>query len=437
MKVSVFGLGYVGCVTIGCLSKVGHNVIGVDINKEKLKTVSTGKSTVIENGLDNLISNGVENGTIITTGDLSYAVQNSDIAIICVGTPNNSAGFLEMKYVKNVITKISKELTKKSYYTISVRSTVMPGTNNLISEMVEEISGKKNNIDFGVVSNPEFLREGSAIKDFFSPPYTVVASNSKKSIKQMRELYSFLDSPFEEVDIKVAELIKFLNNSFHALKVAFGNEIGRLSSSLELGDNKLIELFLKDTDLNISAKYFNPGFSYGGSCLPKDLKALNAISKSEIIELPILNNVELSNSVHTAHIINKILNFKINSIGIYGLAFKSDTDDLRFSKSIDVCEILLGKGMNLKVYDNAVNISKLIGANKEFLNLKLPHIDNLLVSSFNNLLESSNLIVLVHKPNREEIDLIKSFLSKKNNLVLDSSLTNDFKKYSNYHGINW
>lgn len=437
MNVSVFGLGYVGCVSVGCLSSVGHNIIGVDINKEKLNTINNGKSTVIENGLDQLIHDGISKATITTSSDLSYAVRKSDIAIICVGTPNNKQGFLEMKYVENVVKQIAKELSFKKFFTISIRSTVMPGTNDRLCKLVEKISGKKNNIDFGIVSNPEFLREGSAIKDFFSPPYTVLGSNCERSIKQMEELYSFLSSPFEIVDIKVAELIKFLNNSFHALKVAFGNEIGRLSSSLELGDNKLIELFLKDTDLNISPKYYNPGFSYGGSCLPKDLKALNAISKSEIIELPILNNVELSNSVHTAHIINKILNFKINSIGIYGLAFKSDTDDLRFSKSIDVCEILLGKGMNLKVYDNAVNISKLIGANKEFLNLKLPHIDNLLVSSFNNLLESSNLIVLVHKPNREEIDLIKSFLSKKNNLVLDSSLTNDFKKYSNYHGINW
>lgn len=437
MNVSVFGLGYVGCVSVGCLSSVGHNIIGVDINSDKLETIKKGKSTVIENGLDELISSGVNNGTIKTTNDLSYAVKNSDIAIICVGTPNNKQGFLEMEYVENVVKQIAKELSFKKFFTISIRSTVMPGTNDRLCKLVEKISGKKNGIDFGIVSNPEFLREGSAIKDFFSPPYTVLGSNCERSIKQMEELYSFLSSPFEIVDIKVAELIKFLNNSFHALKVAFGNEIGRLSSSLELGDNKLVELFLKDTDLNISPKYFNPGFSYGGSCLPKDLKALNAISQSEVIDLPILNNVELSNSVHTNHIINKILSFNINKIGLYGLAFKSDTDDLRFSKSIDVCEILLGKGMNLKVYDNAVNISKLIGANKEFLNLKLPHIDNLLVSSFNNLLESSKLIVLVHKPNKEEIDLIKSFLSKKNNIVLDSSLNNDFKKYSNYYGINW
>jgi len=437
MNVSVFGLGYVGCVSVGCLSNFGHNVIGVDINEDKLKTVKSGRATVFENGLDELIKKGVDNDLIKTTNDSSYAVENSELAIICVGTPNNSSGFLEMKYVEQVIKKIAIEIRNKKFYTISIRSTVMPGTNDRLCKLVEKISGKKNTIDFGIVSNPEFLREGSAIKDFFTPPYTVVASSSKKSIEQMKQLYSFLDSPFEIVDIKVAELIKFLNNSFHALKVAFGNEIGRLSSSLELGDNKLVELFLKDTDLNISTKYFNPGFSYGGSCLPKDLKALNAVSKSQIIELPILNNVESSNSVHTSHIINKIFNFKINSIGIYGLAFKSDTDDLRFSKSIDVCEILLGKGMNIKVFDNAVNISKLIGANKEFLNLKLPHIDNLLVSSFDKLLESSNLIVLVHKPKSEEVDLIKSFLSKKNNLILDSSLNKDFKIYSNYHGINW
>jgi len=313
----------------------------------------------------------------------------------------------------------------------------MPGTNDRLCKLVEEISGKKNGIDFGIVSNPEFLREGSAIKDFFSPPYTVLGSNCERSIKQMEELYSFLSSPFEIVDIKVAELIKFLNNSFHALKVAFGNEIGRLSSSLELGDNKLIELFLKDTDLNISPKYYNPGFSYGGSCLPKDLKALNAISQSEVINLPILNNVELSNSVHTNHIINKILSFNINKIGLYGLAFKSNTDDLRFSKSIDVCEVLIGKGMKVIVYDNAVNTSKLIGSNKEFLNSKLPHIDNLLVNSVDSLCEYSKLLVLVHKPNQKETQKVIAFLKNTKNIVLDSSINSDLKKYSNYYGINW
>ena len=285
MNVSVFGLGYVGCVSVGCLSNFGHNVIGVDINEDKLKTVKSGRATVFENGLDELIKKGVDNDLIKTTNDSSYAVENSEVAIICVGTPNNSSGFLEMKYVEKVIKKIAIEIRNKKFYTISIRSTVMPGTNDRLCKLVEKISGKKNTIDFGIVSNPEFLREGSAIKDFFTPPYTVVASSSKKSIEQMKQLYSFLDSPFEIVDIKVAELIKFLNNSFHALKVAFGNEIGRLSSSLELGDNKLVELFLKDTDLNISTKYFNPGFSYGGSCLPKDLKALNAVSKSQIIEI--------------------------------------------------------------------------------------------------------------------------------------------------------
>jgi GDP-mannose 6-dehydrogenase len=437
MNISVFGLGYVGCVSVGCLSSVGHNIIGVDINSEKLEAINNGKSTVIESGLDELISNGVTNGSIKTTNDLSYAVNNSEIAIICVGTPNDKFGFLEMKYVENVVESIAKELSFKKFFTISIRSTVMPGTNDRLCKLVEGISGKKNNKDFGIVSNPEFLREGSAIKDFFSPPYTVLGSNCERSISQMTELYGFLNSPFEIVDIKVAELIKFLNNSFHALKVAFGNEIGRLSSSLELGDNKLIELFLKDTDLNISDKYFTPGFSYGGSCLPKDLKALNAISQSEAIDLPILNNVELSNSIHTYHIINKILSYNINKIGLYGLAFKSNTDDLRFSKSIDVCELLIGKGMNIKVYDKAVNTSKLIGSNKEFLNSKLPHINNLLVDSVDNLCEYSKLLVLVHKPSQDETQKIIAFLNNTKNIVLDSSINNDFKKYSNYHGINW
>jgi GDP-mannose 6-dehydrogenase len=437
MNVSVFGLGYVGCVSVGCLSSAGHNIIGVDINSDKLEAINNGKATVIERGLDELISNGVVKGSIKASNDLAYAVKNSDIAIICVGTPNDKFGFLDMAHVESVVENIARELSGKKFFTIAIRSTVMPGTNERLSTLVERISGKEKNVDFGIVSNPEFLREGSALKDFFSPPYTVLGSNCELSIHQMKSLYGFLNAPVEIVDIKIAELIKFVNNSFHALKVAFGNEIGRLSSSLELDDNKLIELFLKDTDLNISTKYFNPGFSYGGSCLPKDLKALNSISQSEVIDLPILSNVELSNTAHTNHIINKILSFNISDIGIYGLAFKSNTDDLRFSKSIDVCEFLMGKGMNIRVYDDAVNLSKLVGSNKEFLNAKLPHINNLLVDSMDNLIDHSRLLVLVHKPIHMDTEKIISFLNNSGTVVLDSSINNDLKKYSNYYGINW
>ncbi len=437
MKISVFGLGYVGCVTVGCLSHFGHSIIGVDINEDKLKTINSGRATVVENGLDKLIKSGINNGLIKATKDLSFAIKNTEMAIICVGTPNDKNGLLDMQYVNKLIKKIASEIHNKKFFTISIRSTVMPGTNEYIASLVEKISGKKNNLDFGIVSNPEFLREGSAIKDFFNPPYTVIGSNSKKSIDQMRKLYSFLDCPLEIVDIKVAELIKFLNNSFHALKVAFGNEIGRLSRSFDLGDNKLMELFLKDTDLNISEKYFKPGFSYGGSCLPKDLKALNSLAKSNLINLPLLNSVELSNSEHTNHIIKRVLDFKINSIGIFGLAFKSKTDDLRYSKSIDLCEILLGKGKYVKVYDKAVNLSKLIGSNKSFLNSKLPHINNMLVHSITDLCEDSKLIVLVHKPDENEMSLFENFLKNSENIVLDSSLNDKLTKYKNYFGINW
>ena len=438
MKISVFGLGYVGCVTIGCLSSKGHEIIGVDISDEKMKIIESGKSTVIEDGLDNLIEEGVKKGLITTSNNLDYAVNNSDLAIICVGTPNDEKGFLDMTYVKNVIADIGIALLKKkTFFTVSIRSTVNPGTNELVNSILEDNSKKKKNIDFGVVSNPEFLREGSAISDFFNPPYTVLASESQTSLNTMMKLYEFLDSPVEIVDIKVAELIKFLNNSFHALKVAFGNEVGRIAQSLNLGDNKLIELFLKDSILNISKTYFTPGFSYGGSCLPKDLMALNAIATNMNISLPLLGNVEQSNYKHTQFVLERILSFNINKIGVYGLAFKKGTDDLRFSKSLDICEQLLGKGKIVSVYDNSVNISKIIGANKFFLDTKIPHINNLLVEDVETFIKSSRLLVLIHKPSGKLKERLLVFLRNENNYILDLSLISEFKKYKNYRGCNW
>ena len=438
MDISVFGLGYVGCVTSGCLSKVGYKIIGVDVNTDKLNTINSGKPTVVESGLDELIKNGVNKQLISTSLDVDFAISNSDIAIVCVGTPNDENGFLNMNYIENVINNIALSLRNKNkFFTISIRSTVNPGTNQYICSMVEKISGKKNNIDFGVVSNPEFLREGSAISDFFNPPYTVLASSSEKALNTVKDLYSFLDSPIEIVDIKVAELIKFINNSFHALKVAFGNELGRISSSLNLGDNRLIELFLKDKVLNISEAYFNPGFSYGGSCLPKDLKGLNSIASDLNISLPILGNVENSNTAHTEHVIGQILKTKIQDIGIYGLAFKKGTDDLRFSKSLELCEQLLGKGKNVNVFDNDVNISKLIGANKEYLKNKIPHINKMLVSNIKELCDKSRLIVLIHKPSKNSINYLSKFLQNSKNLIIDLSLNSKLKKFNNYNGCNW
>ncbi len=438
MNISVFGLGYVGCVTIGCLASKGNSIIGVDISDKKMKLIESGKSTVVENGLDDLIYEGVKKGLITTSDNVEYAVNNSDIAIICVGTPNNDKGFLDMKYIRKVTEDIAKVLKKKNkYFTLSIRSTVNPGTNDEMNAIIENISNKSRDVDFGVVSNPEFLREGSAVSDFFNPPYTVLSSSSEKSLSIIKKLYDFLESPVKVVDIKVAELIKFLNNSFHALKVSFGNEVGRLSKSLNLGSNDLIDLFLEDDILNISKAYYRPGFSYGGSCLPKDLLALNALASNLNLQLPLLSNVEKSNTIHTNFIIDRILEFNIHNIGIYGLAFKKGTDDLRFSKSITVCEQLLGKGKDVFVLDNFVNISKLVGQNMSYLNNKIPHINKMLIDDYDEFISKCNLIVLVHKTSDKFKEKIKLFLTNDKNFILDLSIDNDLKKYSNYYGCNW
>ncbi len=274
MKISIFGLGYVGCVGLGCLAELGHQVIGVDVERVKVKLINSGTATIVEKDIDELIRKNFNQKRIVATQNSRKAILNSEIAIICVPTPNNNNGHLDMRFIYNVAFEIGKTLKlKKDFLTIAIRSTVMPGTNNMVVEIIEENSGKKHGEDFAVVSNPEFLREGSAVYDFFNPPYTVIASHSQKGLEDMREVYKNLNGEIIASDIPSAELIKLVNNSFHALKVVFANEIGRICKPLGADSHMLMDLFVKDNHLNISPYYFRPGFAYGGSCLPKDLKA--------------------------------------------------------------------------------------------------------------------------------------------------------------------
>lgn len=434
MKVSVFGLGYVGCVSMGCLAKMGNTVVGVDINKSKVDLINSGKSTIVEKGLDPLIENGVKQGLISATMDIENAVKDSEIAILCVGTPNLENGHLDMQYIEKVSEEIGAVLaTKEDFLTVSIRSTVMPGTNKKIIGIIEQSSGKKHDVDFAVVSNPEFLREGNAIDDFFSPPYTVIASYSPKGVQKISELYSFLDSPIEDVEVEAAELIKLLNNSFHALKVAFGNEVGRICKGLNVDSHKLMDLFVKDTQLNISPTYLKPGFSYGGSCLPKDLIALNSIAHDQYLKLPIIEAVSSSNTIHTDFVYDKIIRSGKTKVGIYGLSFKAGTDDLRYSPSLEVVERLIGKGIKVAVYDKNVNTSRLVGKNKEFLFNQLPHINQILTSSLEDLLSENDLIVITQKVPEQDAVLFK----KMNNAIIDLVRTAELEDLENYEGIGW
>lgn len=435
MNISIFGIGYVGCVTAGCLSEKKHSIIAVDSDIDKVNLINSGKATIIEKDIDKYIRNGVNNQLIQATNIISKSVMETDVAIICVGTPNTKNGHLDMSNIYKVAESIGKELIlKNTFYTITIRSTVMPGTNRKVSEIISSKSGKIANKDFAVVSNPEFLREGNAVDDFFNPPYTIVGSSSDKGIDVLQNLFSFISTPFIRVDIQIAELIKFLNNSFHALKISFANEIGRICKYLSIDGYELMNLFIKDTVLNISPKYFRPGSAYGGSCLPKDLKALNTIAHDVYINTPILRSINKSNEEHITYIYNKIVKYEKNNIGIFGLSFKSGTDDLRFSSSLELCERLIGKGFNLKIFDKNVVISQLIGQNKSYLFRHLPHIERLLIREVDSFLSDIELIVFMHDcPNLKEW---KNKLD--NNLyIIDVVGINELKSHPNYDGVCW
>ena len=434
MKISIFGLGYVGCVSIGCLAKKGNIITGVDINEKKVELIKNSKSTITETGLDELIEEGVNKGLISATVNVEEAIRDSQIAIICVGTPNLENGTLDMSYIYDVCKEIGKILkNKKDFLTISIRSTVMPGTIDNIIKIIEKDSGKIHSKDFAVVLNPEFLREGSAVKDFFAPPFTIVASDSVKGIEEISKLFGFLKSEILIVDISTAELIKLLNNSFHALKVAFANEIGRLSKALKIDSHKLMDIFIKDTQLNISSAYLKPGFSFGGSCLPKDLKALKSFAIKNSLELPIINSIDNSNTIHTEFVLNKIISFNKSRIGLYGLSFKKGTDDLRFSPSLNVAEKLINRGLTINIYDKYVNTSKLIGKNKDHLFNHFPHINNVLTNTVHEIISGNEIVVLTQIVDSKDIDIIK----KSNCIILDLAKNKELENSSNYEGICW
>ncbi len=436
MDITIFGLGYVGCVGLGCLAEQGHNLTGVDIDKAKVDLINNGKATIVEKDIDELIKRNYKDERIAATTNSFEAVNNSEVAIICVGTPNDENGHLDMTYIYRVAKEIGEALKEKDeFYTVAIRSTVMPGTNKKVAEIIQKHSNKINEKDFAVVSNPEFLREGSAVADFFNPPYTILSSESEKGLEKMEMVYQSLNTEVIIAPIGSAELIKFVNNSFHGLKVVFANEVGRICKSLGVDSINLMDLFTKDEILNISPYYFKPGFAYGGSCLPKDLKALNSIAHDKYINLPVLSSIEESNQVHIDYVLNLLISKNKKKIGFYGISFKAGTDDLRFSPALETVERLLGKGYDVKIYDKNVNLSRLIGKNKEYIFNKLPHINNLLMEDLEEFINSAEILVVVNKDN--DIDkLLNNDLSKV--LVIDLVSVLEAKdNLANYEGICW
>lgn len=434
MKISIFGLGYVGCVMMGCLADMGHQVIGIDKSKIKVDLINSGKPTIVEKDIDKMIAKYKTEGMIEATIDVNYAVNSSDISIICVGTPALEGGRLNLEYIFNCAQEIGSALkTKNDFHTIVIRSTVMPGTNQKVEEIISSESGKIINKDFGVVSNPEFLREGSAVEDFYNPPLTILASESSEALIIMKEIYKEIPSEVVETEVKVAEIIKYVNNSYHALKITFANEVGNICKRLGIDSYKVMDIFCKDKKLNISDYYFKPGFAYGGSCLPKDLGAMVALSKEYELESYVLSAIDLSNEYQKKMAFNIIRNINKRKIGIVGITFKPGTDDLRYSPMIDILKWLIQDNYSVSVFDENVRMSILMGANREYINDILPDLEEVLLPSLEELFIRSEVIVISQK-NDKLINLIEKYTDK---TIIDFVRISGINTRENYIGICW
>ncbi|MEP2448785.1 MAG: nucleotide sugar dehydrogenase [Balneola sp.] len=434
MKISVFGLGYVGCVSMGCLSKLGHSVIGVDVSEHKVGLINEGKPTIIEEGIDLLIKKGVEENKISATTSALEAVTNSDFSFICVGTPVAPTGIMNLDYVKSVAKDIGEALKeKKEFHIVAVRSTVPPGTCLMVSEIIKEASGKEAGKDYSVISNPEFLREGTAIDDYFDPSVTVIGSDSDKALEIAKNIYKDVNAPIKEVEVNVAEIIKFVNNSWHAVKISFANEIGGICKELGVDSHKVMSLFAEDQKLNLGKAYTKPGFAYGGSCLPKDLSGMVYMGKKEFVDIPMLAAVQNTNEALKRKAIQLVLSKNKRKVGILGLSFKEGTDDLRFSPYVDVAEGLIGKGIQVSIFDKNVSYTSLMGINKDYIDTHLPHIGELLLDDIEKVIDEADIILVSHK-DEQFIDLPKKYPNK---YFIELTRNNHTDSYSNIEGINW
>jgi GDP-mannose 6-dehydrogenase len=394
--VSVFGLGYVGAVSVACLAERGHEVVGVDVNPTKVGMIGDGKSPIIEPGLEELLARGVAEGRIAATTDAVAAVRDTQISLVCVGTPSRANGSLDLAYVERVSEEIGAGLAAKDgYHVVVARSTMLPGsTEEAVVRPLERTSDKRCGSDFGVCFNPEFLREGTSIRDFYDPPFTVIGADDTRAADAVKELYAAIDAPLHVVPVREAEMLKYACNAFHGLKVAFANEIGNVCKQQAIDSHKVMELFCRDEKLNLSPYYLKPGFAFGGSCLPKDLRALLHHARSHDTSVPVLESILPSNDRQIDVAYQMIAATGGRRVGVLGFSFKAGTDDLRESPMVALIERLIGKGYQLAVYDRNVALANLVGANRAYIEREIPHIAQLITSSMDELLGRSDVIVV-------------------------------------------
>lgn len=438
MKISVFGLGYVGCVSAACLATRGHEVIGVDVQQTKIDLVSSGRPTVVEQRIGELTAEVVRTGALRATTDVSEAIGASEVALVCVGTPSAPNGSLSTTYLERVAEQIGHALTAQSHRsTIVFRSTMLPGTcANLLIPILERASGRRAGVDFGVAVNPEFLREGTSVRDFFEPPKTVIGEFDTESGDTVAELYQGLPGDVFRVPISVAEMTKYVDNAFHGLKIVFANEVGAICRALGLDSHQVMEIFLADRKLNISPAYLKPGFAFGGSCLPKDLRGLLYAARRADVSVPLLSHVLPSNEEHLRRAVDYVTATGRRRVGLLGLSFKPGTDDLRESPLVELAERLLGKGYDLRIFDANVSLSRLVGANREYIEDKLPHLGDLLSDSIEDVLEHAEVCVVGCK----DPEVLDALADKGERVIIDLVRLPDAEKrraHPGYVGLGW
>ncbi|HEY6360377.1 MAG TPA: nucleotide sugar dehydrogenase [Vicinamibacterales bacterium] len=438
MRVSIFGLGYVGSVSAASFAAQGHEVVGVDVNADKVRAVNSGRSPIVEPGLEELLQRAVSTSRLRATTSTADAVQATDLSLICVGTPSRKNGSLDLSYLTRVCEQIGTVLKDKpDYHVVVIRSTVLPGTTHEhLIPALEAASGKRYGEGFGLSVNPEFLREGTALRDFREPPLTLVGHNHAADAAPTKALYQHIEAPLFSTSIRVAEMIKYTSNAWHAVKIVFANEIGTLCKRIGVDSHDVMDIFCQDDKLNISPNYLKPGFAFGGSCLPKDVRALQYRAKEVDLELPLIGSLLGSNRLQVQQAVDRIVETGKKKIGLLGFSFKAGTDDLRESPMVILAEALLGKGYSLCIYDRNVSLARLVGANKQYIEEQIPHLSRHLCESLEQVIASSEVVVVGNgapefpdavaacRPDQIVIDLVR--------LPLDFS-----KVKAQYDGICW
>lgn len=441
MRVSVLGLGYVGCVSAACLAELGNTVIGLDVDERKLAPLREGRSPIVEPGLAELVKKGVDEGRLTVTDEYESAIRGSDVSLVCVGTPSTDSGSPNLDYTRRVCSQIAAVIARKDdFHTVVFRSTIPPGTvEDEMIPILERESGKKEGEDFGVCFNPEFLREASAVKDFYKPPKIVIGERTpgSRAGDVLAELYETIDAPLARVQIRVSEMVKYADNCFHALKVCFANEIGNLCKAVGVPDShQVMKVFCLDTQLNLSPYYLKPGFAFGGSCLPKDLRAVVRMSHETGIECPVLSAALPSNQIQIERAVEYIRQTGKRKVGVLGMSFKAETDDLRESPIIQVVSTLIGKGYELCIYDRNISWTELFGSNLGFLEHELPYAEKIKAESVDELLERSEIIVVAN-PADEFKDVPRRMRGDQVMVDLVRILDDPSEATGEYIGISW